>query len=287
MEAKIRPSRRVWRAEPSALVGALLSTPAVLIVLVLVGYPVFLIIANTLDDSGRTALAEILASNSDQKALVRTVRVSFLVSLLSVAFGVILAWALITIQSRIWRLIVWVSVLSPFWMSVVVKNYVFVLLLRQGGPLQEALSRIGISNAALLYTEGAVVVGMLYAMLPYAVLPLYATFSRLDLSMVSAAESLGSGRIRALWDVVVPLCARGVLAAGTLVFIVSLGFYVTPVILGGPTAPFAASAIGTAIFEFFNVDQAKALAVILLIVALIAAMTSQWISRYVLISEDR
>lgn len=287
MEIKKRPRKRVWRAEPSPLVGALLATPAVLIVLVLVGYPVLLIIANTLEESGRSAMTEILASSSDQKAFIRTVRVSFLVSLLSVGFGVVLAWALVTIQSRVWRLIVWVSVLSPFWMSVVVKNYVFVLLLRQGGPVQGMLSRAGITDAGLLYTEGAVVVGMLYAMLPYAVLPLYATFSRLDRTMISAAESLGAGRIRALWDVVVPLCARGILAAGTLVFIVSLGFYVTPVILGGPTAPFAASAIGTAIFEFFNVYQAKALAVILLIIALIAAVASQWISRYVLISEDR
>jgi ABC-type spermidine/putrescine transport system permease subunit I len=283
------PRRLVWRAEASTLTGALLSAPAVLIVLVLVGYPVVLIIANTLGLSGRSALSDVLTSNSDQKALIRTVRVSLLVTVLSVGFGVMLAWALTTIRSRGWKLVVWVAVLAPFWMSVVVKNYAFVLLLRQGGPVQDLLAKIGIigSSTSLLYTEGAVVVGMLYAMLPYAVLPLYATFSRLDHTMISAAESMGAGRLRALWTVVVPLCARGILAAGTLVFIISLGFYVTPIILGGPTAPFAASAIGTALFEFFNLDEAKALAVVLLTIAFIAAIASQLVSRYVLKGEDR
>lgn len=282
-------SHRVWRPESSSGVGLLLSAPAVLLVLVLVGYPLLLITADTFTDAGRKALAEVLASNSDQKALLRTLRVSFLVAVLSVGFGSVMAWALITIKSRFWRVIVWISVLAPFWMSVVVKNYAFVLLLRRGGPVPSLLMQMGLmdSSSSLLYTEGAVVLGMLYAMLPYAVLPLYATFSRLDHSMISAAESLGASRLRALWNVMVPLCARGMLAAGTLVFVISLGFYVTPIILGGPTAPFAASAIGSALFEFFNLNQAKVIAVLLLSIALIAAVVSLWTSRYVLRSEDR
>jgi putative spermidine/putrescine transport system permease protein len=247
------------------------------------------ITASVFGADGREALDTVLSSNSDQKALLRTVRVSAIVTILSVVLGSALAWALVTIRHRGWRILVWVAVLAPFWMSVVVKNYAFVLLLRDGGPVHAFLSNVGLigPSTKLLFTETAVILGMLYAMLPYAVLPLYATFLRLDLTMISAAESLGASRVQALWNVAAPLCARGVLAAATLVFVISLGFYVTPVILGGPTAPFAATAIGSAVFEFFDIFTAKALAVILLALALISAIASQLISRYVLKGEDR
>lgn len=280
---------RVWRAQPPSWVGAVLATPALVLVVVLVGYPLIAIIAATLGVDGRQALGDVLGSHSDRKALVRTIRVSAEVTALSLILGVLLAWALTTARTRIGRLVLWIAVLAPFWMSVVVKNYAFVLLLRQGGAAQETLATLGLvdSSTDLLYTEGAVVLGMLYAMLPYSVLPLYASFSRLDQSMISAAESLGANRMQAVLGVVGPLCARGILAAGTLVFVISLGFYVTPVILGGPTAPFAASAIGTALFEFFDLTGAKALAVILLGIALLAVIISQLIGRFVLTGADK
>jgi putative spermidine/putrescine transport system permease protein len=271
------------------LVGLALAAPAVLLVLALLGYPLMSVVVDVIAPTGRQAVAEVFASAADRSALIRTVRVSAVVAVLSLLLGSVLAWALCTTKSRIWKAVLWIAVLAPFWMSVVVKNYAFVLLLRQGGPITTALEDLGLlqSGTDLLYTEGAVVAGMVYAMLPYAVLPLYATFSSLDFTLITAAESLGAGRARALWNIAAPLCAQGILSAGTLVFVISLGFYVTPVILGGPGAPFAASSIGDSIFQYFNLDGAKALAVILLAIALMSVIISQLLSRLLFKGDGR
>jgi putative spermidine/putrescine transport system permease protein len=270
-----------WQVSPSWRVGALLAAPAVLAVAALIGVPLVTLVTDTLTQAGAAAYADLLASPADRAALLRTVWVSALVALLATALGAVLAWALCTVENRVWRGLLWISVLAPFWMSVVIKNYTFVLLLRQGGPVHDVLATVGLiaTGDDLLYTEGAVVVGMLYAMLPYAVLPLYATFSALDRALVAAAETLGARRALAVLTVVVPTCARGILNAATLVFVICLGFYVTPVVLGGPSAPFVATVIGDDVFEYFDLAGAKAFAVLLLAVALVALALSQLVAR--------
>jgi putative spermidine/putrescine transport system permease protein len=270
-----------WQARPSWRTGAVLAAPAVLAVAGLIGVPLLALVTDTLGPAGLTAYAELLGSPADRAALLRTVWVSGLVAVLATVLGAVLAWSLCTVGNRTWRALLWISVLAPFWMSVVIKNYTFVLLLRQGGPVHGVLSALGLVAAGddVLYTEGAVVVGMLYAMLPYAVLPLYATFAALDRSLVAAAETLGAGRALAVWSIVVPACSRGILNAGTLVFVICLGFYVTPVVLGGPSSPFVATVVGDDIFEYFDLVGAKAFAVVLLAVALAALLVSQLVSR--------
>jgi putative spermidine/putrescine transport system permease protein len=270
-----------WQARPSWRTGAVLAAPAVLAVAGLIGVPLLVLVTDTLGAAGLTAYAELLGSRADRAALFRTVWVSGLVAVLATGLGGVLAWSLCTVGSRSGRALLWISVLAPFWMSVVIKNYTFVLLLRQGGPVHGVLSALGLVAPGddVLYTEGAVVVGMLYAMLPYAVLPLYATFSALDRSLVSAAETLGASRALAVMNVVVPTCSRGILNAGTLVFVICLGFYVTPVVLGGPSSPFVATVVGDDIFEYFDLVGAKAFAVVLLAVALVALVVSQLVSR--------
>ncbi|MHA6616665.1 ABC transporter permease [Pseudonocardia sp. DLS-67] len=270
-----------WQARPSWRTGAVLVAPAVLAVAGLIGVPLLTLAIDTLGPAGPAAYAELFGSPADRAALFRTVWVSGLVAVLATGFGAVLAWALCTVESRAGRALLWISVLAPFWMSVVIKNYAFVLLLRQGGPVHALLGGLGLvgGDADLLYTEGAVVVGMLYAMLPYAVLPLYATFSALDRSLVAAAETLGAGRAFAVLNVVVATCSRGILNAGTLVFVICLGFYVTPVVLGGPSSPFVATMIGDDVFEYFDLVGAKAFAVVLLAVALVVLLASQLVSR--------
>lgn len=278
-----------WQARPSWRTGAVLAAPAVLAVAGLIGLPLLALATDTLGSAGMAAYADLLSSPADRAALFRTVWVSGLVAVLATGLGAVLAWALCTVESRARRALLWISVLAPFWMSVVIKNYTFVLLLRQGGPVHGLLAGVGLIGAEddVLYTEGAVVVGMLYAMLPYAVLPLYATFSALDRSLLAAAETLGASRALAVLNVVVPTCSRGILNAGTLVFVICLGFYVTPVVLGGPSSPFVATMIGDDIFEYFDLVGAKAFAVVLLAVALVALLVSQLVSRRLPSGEQR
>jgi putative spermidine/putrescine transport system permease protein len=286
---RTRLQPRQWRTESSVGTGLLLTAPAILLVLALVAYPLISLTIDVLQPAGLAALGEVLSGGTSQRALLRTIWVSVEVTVLALILGSFVAWALCTVKSRTWRLVLWLAVLAPFWMSVVVKNYAFVLLLRQGGPLNEVLVAAGLMSdqASLLYSETAVVVGMLYAMLPYAVLPLFATFSGIDRSLISAAETLGASRSRALMNVVLPLASRGMLSAATLVFVICLGFYVTPVVLGGPGTPFVASLIGSTIFEYFDMNAAKAFALVILCVALLSVILSQGLTRFLPRGENK
>jgi putative spermidine/putrescine transport system permease protein len=270
--------RRAWQRDPSARVGVALLSPALVLLVLLLAYPLVRLLLDTLGAPG--SYPEVLRSSAARRALIRTVVVSAEVSALAIVLGGVLAWEIRTALGRWKRGLLWFAVLAPFWMSIVVKNYAFVILLRHDGPIEHALRDVGLlGGGQLLYTQGAVLVGMLYAMLPYAVLPLYATFSSVDLSLIAAAESLGARRGRALASVLVPLAARGVIATATLVFVISLGFFVTPVLLGGAGAPFAATNIANDIFQYFNLTEAKALAVILLGLALLSLLVARTVTR--------
>jgi putative spermidine/putrescine transport system permease protein len=258
-----------------------MSVPALLLVAVLVIYPIGLLANGALSTDGRQMLETLTADSVERQALLRTVWVSTVVALAATGLGSVFAWSMCVIRSRVGLVVLWVSVLAPFWMSVVVKNYAFILLLREGGPISDLLVTVRLLGPedSLLYSETAVVIGMLYAMLPYAVLPMFAALSSIDKTLLQAAEAAGASRIRSIIDVVVPLSSRAALSTFTLVFVISLGFYVTPVILGGPGKPFLATLAGSHIFDTYNLDGAKALASTLLVLALAAAVVSQLVSR--------
>jgi spermidine/putrescine transport system permease protein len=126
----------------------------------------------------------------------------------------------------------------PFWANLLVRNYAWILLLRNNGLLDAALQGAGLTRAPLgiLYTPTAVLIGLVYSFLPFMVLPIYASLEKLDLRLVEAAFDLGADRRRVLRRVIVPLAMPGIVAGCLLVFIPGLGAYVTPELLGGGKA---------------------------------------------------
>jgi spermidine/putrescine transport system permease protein len=126
-------------------------------------------------------------------------------------------------------------VILPFWTSFLVRTYAWQFLLRDTGLINTALLAAGVTREPLplLYNYGAVLLGLVYGYLPFMVLPLYATLERLDRSLLEAAADLGARPWTAFWRVVVPLSAPGIWAGAILVFIPSLGAYLTPDLLGG------------------------------------------------------
>ncbi|MGE0007430.1 MAG: ABC transporter permease [Parvibaculaceae bacterium] len=180
------------------------------------------------------------------------------------------AWSMYTSRSPIWRAILWAAVLAPLMMGAVVKNYAFVILLARQGPINDILLGLGIVNepVRMLFTEAAVIVGIFYAMFPFAVLPLYVAFSSVSLDLVAAAESLGSTRTQAVRTVVLPLVMPSIVASGVLVFVLASGFYVTPLVLGGSKTPFAAPVIARSLFEFNDIEGAALSSLILILAAL-------------------
>jgi spermidine/putrescine transport system permease protein len=123
----------------------------------------------------------------------------------------------------------------PFWTNLLVRNYAWILLLRNGGLVENLLRWLGISDQplGLLYTPYAVSIGLTYSYLPFMVLPIYASLEKLDSRLIEAAFDLGADRRRALLRIILPLAAPGIAAGCMLVFVPALGAYVTPELLGG------------------------------------------------------
>jgi len=128
-----------------------------------------------------------------------------------------------------------ILLMVPFWTNFLVRTYAWILILRGEGLINLVLQSLGIVHAPLplLYNDGAIVVGLVYAWLPDMVLPCYAAVERLDYSLVEAAQDLYANNVKAFLRVVLPLTAPGIIAGSILVFIPSLGAYVTPDLLGG------------------------------------------------------
>lgn len=122
----------------------------------------------------------------------------------------------------------------PFWTNLLVRVYAWILLLRNGGLVDSGLHGLGLTDKALgiLYTDGAVIIGLLYTFLPFMVLPIYTSLEKLDWRLVEAAFDLGANRFQALKRIILPLAMPGVMAGVILVFIPSLGNYIIPELLG-------------------------------------------------------
>lgn len=211
-----------------------------------------------------------LSSGAIRRAIGTTLLDSAVVMALAVAGGTALAWTLRTTRQGWVKALVWAAVLLPFWMGVVVKNYAFALLLAREGPINSLLLQVGLIQEPLelMYTQTAVVLGMTYTMLPYAFLAVFPSVSMVNLELLNAARGMGASELRTFGGVVLPLIRPGLIAGCAIVFAMSIGFYVTPVLLGGAQTPFIATVISDDIFRFFDYPRAAASSVILLVIAL-------------------
>src|SRR5262245_20633824 len=162
---------------------------------------------------------------------------SFLVAFAATAICLVLAFpaALFIARSPRHRSLYLQLVMLPFWTSFLVRTYAWMFLLRDTGLINTALQSLGIIHEPLplLYNTAAVLLGLVYGYLPFMVLPIYATLERLDPALMEAAADLGARPMVALMRVVVPLSKPGIVAGSILVFIPSLGAFLTPDLLGG------------------------------------------------------
>lgn len=167
------------------------------------------------------------------RVLGNTVLVSAMVTPLAVLLGYPLAHAMAWGPVRLRRPLGFV-VLLPFWSSLLVRSFAILVLLGRRGPVNAVLEGVGFAAQPLLYGWGAVLFGAVQVQLPFVVFPLLAVMRRIDPACLGAAMTLGAGPVRAFLRVVLPQTLPGVLAGGTLVFVTTLGYFVTPALLGGP-----------------------------------------------------
>jgi spermidine/putrescine transport system permease protein len=162
---------------------------------------------------------------------------SFLAALAATLLCLLLAFplALFIARASRWKNLLLAMVMLPFWTSLLVRTYAWMFLLRDTGLINALLVRAGLIDAPLplLYNWGAVLLGLVYAHLPFMVLPVYAALERQDPALAEAAADLGARRWQAFWRVTLPLAAPGIRAGVLLVFIPCLGAFLIPDLLGG------------------------------------------------------
>ncbi|HTS94492.1 MAG TPA: ABC transporter permease [Stellaceae bacterium] len=221
-----RAERRVYH---------LLLVPALVLLLVFYVFPVARVLWISVSEPqpGLANYAE-LASASVLRVLGTTVEICALTTTITVLLSYLAAYAITHSSSRLRRIML-LGVILPLWISVLVRSFAWFALLRRQGIVNAALLQLGLIHEplALMWNALGVIIGMVHYMLPYGILPLVANMRQIDPALTAAARGLGASPLEAFRRVFLPLSLPGIVASCVLVFIFSLGFYVTPVLLGG------------------------------------------------------
>ena len=258
------------RARRRATVG-LLVLPAVAFLLVFYAFPLFRLLLVSLE-APRWSLGHYVTFFTEPaylKILTRTFRVS-----LTVAFGCLLlgyptAYVLSRVGGRLRRVLL-LLVIVPYLTSFLVRTYAWMVLLGPKGIINSLLLKAGLIDTPLklLYSAIGVHVGMIHVLLPLMILPLYSVMVGIDRNYLKAAQTLGAGPVRTFLRVFLPLSLPGVRSGCVLVFLVALGFYITPAMLGGLRDSMIAMLIESQITQLVNWGFAAAAAFVLLVVTL-------------------
>lgn len=203
----------------------------------------------------------------------RSVKLSFLTTLITFVAGFPTAWFIATRPPSArakWLFLITI----PFWTNLLIRTFAINEVIRNEGLLNTALMKLGLIPAPiqLIYTDTAVLIGMTYVYLPLMVLPLYAAIDRFDLRLVEAGYDLYASRWKVLRRVILPIVKPGIVAGSILVFVPSLGAYVTPRILGGGKKMMIGNFIELQFGQGRNWPLGSALSMMLLIIVMIALL---------------
>lgn len=217
--------------------------PGLLFTALFVAIPVVLVLTYTVFDRGRFGgvVYDFTLDNFVRawepiyrKVLVSSIVIAGLTTLIALVLGYPVAYAIARMPAR-WRNVALVLVVVPFWTNFLIRTYAWIMLLNTEGIVNDALISLGVIDQplTLLYTRGAVVVGLVYAYLPLMILPIYASVARLDVELREASANLGATRFTTFLRVTLPLSMPGVVTGCIFVFVPSLGNFVVPELLGG------------------------------------------------------
>ncbi len=180
-----------------------------------------------------------------------------------------------------WRTLLVFLVTIPFWTSLLIRTYAFVIILNDNGPINGALGGLGIISEpiSMLYTPFATIVGLVYSFLPFMILPIYASAERFDFRLAEAAYDLGAAKLTVLRRIVLPAVRPGVIAGFILVFIPALGSYLAPELLGGGKTSMIANVIAAQFGASRNWPFGAALSVMVLVIVMLALVIFAVIAR--------
>lgn len=254
----------------SLLQSLLLACPLLLVLGIFYLYPLISLFPESLKHNGSFSLEHYHHFFREPLygfILLRTVRIAAYVTVICFLTGYPVAYVMAYMQNRKLSNLLMICVLLPFFTSILVRSYAWIVILQTKGLINSLLTSIGITEhpLSLLYNEMAVIIGMVHILLPFMILPVYSVLKNLDRNLLRAARNLGASAIKAFFKVTFPLSMPGVGSGVMFTFILSLGFFITPALLGGPKTLMISTLIEQQINRLLNWDFAGAISVILLL----------------------
>jgi putative spermidine/putrescine transport system permease protein len=260
------PSLRYHRRELGLML--LLASPALAVILALVVLPVGWLMGQSFYDGGFTLehYRRIFSEDIYWRSFAQTFRISILVTAFTLALGYPVAYAAATAR-RPWDLLILAFVVLPFWTSVLVRAYAWLVLLQRTGVINSALDRLGLIGEplALVHNELGTVVATVHILLPFMVIPLYSVMQKIPHDLMQAGASLGGSPAYLFCRIFLPLSLPGVIAGATLVFVLCLGFYITPELLGGGKVTMVSLVVSRNVELYNQWGAASAVGVVLLV----------------------
>ncbi len=247
-----------------------LSLPAVLLILVILLIPVgWLFYVSFIGADGQFSM-ENYERMIKRKSYGRIFRTTFEVSLLTTGLCILIGYPLAYFMSQLPNKIAnlcLITVLLPFWTSLLVRTYAWLVLLQKRGLINDWGISLGLWEEPLkmVHNMSGTLIGMVHIMLPFLILPVYGAMKSMDRDFLKAASNLGASPVKAFWTVFFPLSAPGLFAGSLIVFVLCLGFYVTPAVLGGGKVIMVSMKIASNIELFVNWGAASAMGVVLLL----------------------
>ncbi|MBB3261005.1 putative spermidine/putrescine transport system permease protein [Paraburkholderia bannensis] len=258
------PKRRNWR-------NAKLLAPALILLAIFFVLPVLsLLLRSVMEPSpGLHNYAQLLGSSTYLRVFGNTFLVAGVVTAVTVAVGFPTAW-LLAIAPRWLSTTLFSILLLSMWTNLLARTFAWMVLLQQTGPINRLLMALGIIDQPLTLVNNliGVTVGMTYIMLPFLVMPLHATLRGIDPATLRTAAVCGASRWQAFCRILVPLAMPGIASGALMVFVMALGYFVTPALLGGPSYMMLAELIAQLVQELLNWGLAGAAAFVLLAVTL-------------------
>lgn len=244
----------------------LLTLPAIAVLLLAMAVPFGVIVLRsfTEPEPGLANYVWFFQTPVNLTVLARTFTIAFWVTACCVLVAYPYAFAMSVAGPRV-RLVLVMCVLVPFWVSGVVRTLAWVILLQDSGVINRILLSLGFEKVRLIRTQLGVTIGMTQVLLPFMIMPLYAVMRGIDLRLLQAARSLGAHPLKAFFQVYLPLSLPGVFAGATIVFILSLGFYITPLLLGGPQSTMLSTLIQQQVLSLLNWGRGGTMGVVLLV----------------------
>lgn len=233
-------------------------------------YPIARLVALSVTDGTLEQYRRIFQEPLYLDVLASTVTVAFIVTASSLLLGFPVAYFMTRLKTNL-AIVVAACVFIPLWTSILIRSYAWIVLLQRNGIVNTFLMTIGITDAPLklIYTQGAVILAMTHVLMPFMILPIYSTLRTLPPDYLRAANNLGAGPIRAFIEVTLPLSLPGIFAGSVMCFVLALGFYITPALVGGPGSMMMATLIGQQTIVLLDWPFAAALSTVLLSMTLL------------------